>query len=109
MPILKKLYSEIFMKYDYQHEILKNPKLWGKIVAISTDDKIIEVADSYDELWEKMDKMGVEFSSYAVPKDPTAVHIRTFRVKSIKKHDWRPEYPVNFIGENGEIKTLKGK
>ena len=35
------------MRYEYQHEIINNPALWGKKIAISLEDKIISIADTF--------------------------------------------------------------
>lgn len=95
------------MRYEYQHEIFNNPALWGKKIAISLEDKILAIADTYEELRQKMAEKGINYSTYAVPKDPRVIQIKTFRVKSIRKHDWRPLYFVNFLLNNGQIDTQR--
>jgi hypothetical protein len=67
------------MKNQWQKEILKNSKYWGKIVAIS-DDKIIAVADDYIIIRELASKITSKYSCYTVPRNPHEVRIRTFNL-----------------------------
>jgi hypothetical protein len=68
------------MRYEYQHEIINNPALWGKKIAISLEDKILAVADTYDELRRKMAGSYDKFAIYSVPKDPSIMQIKTFSI-----------------------------
>ena len=94
------------MKNEWQKEMFKNREYWGKIIALA-DDKIIAVADNYDEIDEKALKITQNFSCFAVPKNPQAYRILTFKVRSIKKHEWKPVYIVNFILDDGSMKEEK--
>ncbi|MBM2817188.1 MAG: hypothetical protein HW421_3950 [Ignavibacteria bacterium] len=94
------------MKNEWQKEMFKNHEYWGRIIAIA-DDKIIAVADNYNEIEEKALKITQNFSCYAVPKNPHAIRIRTFKVRSIKKHEWEPNYLIKFFLDDGSIKEEK--
>jgi hypothetical protein len=81
------------LKNDWQKEIYKHKEYWGKIIAIS-DGKIIAIADNYFEIDHKAMKITQKYGCFAVPKNPHSVRILTFKVRSIKKHEWEPLYPV---------------
>ncbi|MBM2814445.1 MAG: hypothetical protein HW421_1207 [Ignavibacteria bacterium] len=91
------------MKDDWQREIFHNSKYWGKVIAI-VDEKIVEYADSYNEIDEKMMQKNLTFSTFKVPKQYDAYRILTFKIKNISKHEWKPIYPVDFILPDGNIK-----
>ena len=94
------------MKNEWQKEMRNNPVYWGKIIAIA-DDKIIAVADNYFEIDEKASKITTKFCCFSVPKNPHNYKILTFKVKSIKKHEWEPTYLVNFVLDDGSLKEEK--
>jgi len=90
------------MKNEWQKEIFRNREYWGKIIAIS-DDKIIAVADDYNEIREKALKITKNFSCFTVPKRMDVYHIRPFRIKSIQRHEWIPSYQIGFVFDSGEL------
>ncbi|MBM2813392.1 MAG: hypothetical protein HW421_154 [Ignavibacteria bacterium] len=90
------------MKNQWQKEMFKNREYWGRIIAIA-DDKIIAVADDYDEIRQKAAKITQNYSCYTVPKNPHAIRILTFRVRSIKKHEWEPTYQISFVLKNDNL------
>ncbi|MDQ1265593.1 MAG: hypothetical protein QG635_744, partial [Bacteroidota bacterium] len=82
-------------KNNWQKEMFNNRQYWGRIIAIS-EDKIIAVADNYYEIRKKASEISDKYCFYSVPKNPQAIRIRTFKVKSIKKHEWEPAYTIRF-------------
>lgn len=79
-------FQKKIMKNQWQKEIYKHREYWGRIVAIA-DDKIIAVADDYDEIRELASKITNKFGCYAVPEDPHAIRILTFSLgfKTMKR------------------------
>jgi hypothetical protein len=94
------------MKNEWQKEIFKHREYWGRIVAIA-DDKIIAVADDYDEIRELASKITLKYGCYTVPKNPNEIRILTFKVRSLKKHDWAPNFPINFVLKNNILDEQK--
>ena len=84
---------------SWQKEIYKDKKLYGKKIAIA-NGKIIAVADNYEELKKLVTVITSDFSCYSVPKRPDMVQILTLRLKSIKKNEWRPVYPIKFLHDD---------
>ncbi|MBM2814348.1 MAG: hypothetical protein HW421_1110 [Ignavibacteria bacterium] len=95
------------MKTDWQKEIFDNRIYWGKIVAIS-GDKIVEIANNYQEMRDKMKNSGIEYFSHTVPKNPQQLRIMTLKIKSMRKDLWEPFYPVKFFlpDESFEIQNM---
>jgi hypothetical protein len=95
------------MKNEWQKEIFKHREYWGRIVAIA-DDKIIAVANSSKELYEKMENKGIKYVSHAVPANPFTLRILTFRIKSMRQDLWEPFYPVKFFlpNSNYEVREM---
>ncbi|MBM2814476.1 MAG: hypothetical protein HW421_1238 [Ignavibacteria bacterium] len=88
------------MKNEWQKEMFNNREYWGRIIAIA-DDKIIAVADDYDEIEKKAKIITQKFSCFAVPKRPDLYRILPLRLKSMKLHEWYPEYPIMFFLDDG--------
>ena len=68
----------------WQHEILSNPKLKGKVIAIQ-DKKIICVGESYQDLLDKIPSE-TSYSLFKVPRNLDQIRILSFKIKSLKKH-----------------------
>lgn len=90
------------MKNEWQKEIREHREYWGRIVAIS-DDKIIAVADDYSEIRKKAKEITNNFHCFTVPKRMDVYHIRTFRIKSVRSHEWTPYYQIGFVFDSGQI------
>ncbi|MDQ1267046.1 MAG: hypothetical protein QG635_2199 [Bacteroidota bacterium] len=90
------------MKNQWQKEMFRNKEYWGKIIAIA-DDKIIAVADDYDEIFKRADAITPNYHCFTVPKRMDVYHIRTFRIKSIQRHEWNPNYQIGFVFDSGRI------
>jgi predicted aspartyl protease len=84
------------MKNEWQKEIFKNHEYWGKIIAIS-DDKIIAVADNYNEIIQKASKIKKDCIYFSAPRRPDLYRILPLKLKSMKLHEWYPVHSVKFF------------
>jgi len=83
------------MENNWQKEVRDNKIYLGKLIAIS-NNKVIDFAENYEILYQKKELINKEFSTYFVPKNPHAIRILTFKIRSLKQHEWEPLYTINF-------------
>ena len=71
------------MKNDWQKEILEHHEYWGKVIAI-VDGKIIDSANSYTEIDDKMKGKNLKFCTFKVPRQYDAYRILNYKDNKIE-------------------------